>query len=48
MFKCVFERGFSKNLFFIEKNAPILINCSYIKRPIGAQFRVVVDLIIPK
>ena len=25
------------------KNAPILIDCSYTKRPIGAQFRIVAD-----
>ena len=43
----ILSEFFPKNCFY-RKNAPILINCSYIKRPIGAQFCVVVDKIIRK
>ena len=38
---------FRKKIFSLKKNAPISIDCSYIKRPTRAQFRMVVDYPIP-
>ena len=41
MFKYDFEQSFIDEIFFLEKNVPISIDCSYIKRLIGAQFLIV-------